>query len=367
MNGNILEMRLRVPLGQFDLNVAHASQERVIGLFGASGAGKTTLLESLAGLRRTTSGYLRFRDEVWLDSDSGSNLLPEQRGVGYVPQEHLLFPHRDVRGNLLAGKGRAVRGGVDFAAAFEEVVRVLELKPLLERSVNDLSGGEGQRVALGRALCSGPRLLLLDEPLASLDTPLRHRILPYLIRVKESFSLPIFIASHNPLELQALCDEIMILREGSILAVGSPFEVLTRPEVFSAAAAEGFENILPAVVGQHRAHTSSVALGSADSALLLTVPRARRPVGARVHLGIRAHDVMLATEPPVGLSARNCLPAVIRSIEAVEHIHLVTAVLREDLPPVIAELTRDAVTELNLEPGKAVFLVTKTHSIALYE
>jgi len=366
MSSGSLEFRLSVPLKAFDLEIEHISKVRVVGLFGASGSGKTTLLESLAGLRRNASGYARLNGDVWLDSASSVFLPPEKRGVGYVPQDHLLFPHRDVRANLASGKNRALRAGVDFKAHFEEVVRVLELNPLLDRSVRGLSGGERQRVALGRALCSGPRILLLDEPLASLDIPLRHRILPYLVRVRDAFAIPIFIASHNPTELQALCEEILVLRDGRIAAAGPPLEVLTRPDIFVGIADEGFENLLSAVVKEHSEHTTAVIVGGEELNLELTIPRTRKPLGARVHIGMHAQDILLATEQPKGLSARNCIPAVVGEIRSVEHRELVSAVLSDDLPPVIAELTRDAVEELDLAPGSRVFIVTKTHSIVLY-
>ncbi|MEE3178395.1 MAG: ATP-binding cassette domain-containing protein, partial [Verrucomicrobiota bacterium] len=177
---------------------------RVTGLFGASGSGKTTWLETMAGLRRSARGFIQFGETVWLDSDARIDVPPEQRGIGYVPQDHLLFPHMTVRRNLQSGQQRAAVSGHDFKRMLEDVVDVLELDSLLERGVRELSGGERQRVALGRALCSGPRLLLLDEPLASLDLQLRLRILPFLQRVRDHFDVPMLVVSHNPIELQAL-------------------------------------------------------------------------------------------------------------------------------------------------------------------
>ncbi|HEX2077920.1 MAG TPA: ATP-binding cassette domain-containing protein, partial [Longimicrobium sp.] len=241
-----LQVRVRLPLDRFDLDVDFTTTHRVTGVFGVSGSGKTTLLETVAGLRRGARGRIALGETEWLDTERRLRLPPERRGVGYVPQDSLLFPHLDVLGNLRAGHGRALDGGHDFAATLETVTRVLDLAPLLRRPVTTLSGGERQRVALGRALCSGPRLLLLDEPLASLDAGLRRKVLPFLHRVQAEFSLPILLVSHNPVEVQALCEDLVVLREGRIVARGEPRSVLTRADVFPLAEHEGFENMLPA-------------------------------------------------------------------------------------------------------------------------
>src|SRR5882672_887390 len=166
MSGGI-DLDFRVPLGRFALSLVWKTADSSLGLFGPSGAGKTTALEAIAGLRRDAQGFIRVNDETWLDTSRGLRTPPEERGVGYVPQDTLLFPHRDVMGNLTAGRRRAERPGAKRLSA-ERVVEVLELGDLRSRAITTLSGGERQRVALGRALCSGPGLLLLDEPLASL-------------------------------------------------------------------------------------------------------------------------------------------------------------------------------------------------------
>lgn len=143
-----------------------------------------------------------------------------------MPQDGLLFPHRNVRGNLLAGAARARRNGWNLEETLANVCSLLEIGHLLDREVATLSGGEHQRVALGRAICSGPRLLLLDEPLASLDQPLRRRVLPFLIRVRDELDLPMLLVTHNVAEVQALCDEVVVLRQGRVVAHGAVDEVL---------------------------------------------------------------------------------------------------------------------------------------------
>jgi molybdate transport system ATP-binding protein len=292
---------------------------------------------------------------------------PERRGVGYVPQDSLLFPHLSVLGNLRAGRGRALRGDGGFHETLETVVRVLELAPLLQRDPATLSGGERQRVALGRALCSGPRLLLLDEPLASLDVGLRHRVLPFLHRVQAEFAIPILLVSHDPMEVQALCEDLIVLREGRIVARGAPREVLTRPDVFPMAEREGFENIFPARVAGRRDGTTTVRLGVAGDGPALTVARTASAPGEPLLLGVPADEITVALEPPAGLSARNAVPARITRVETVGAWRLVTAQVEGDVPPLVAEVTADAEAELHLAPGVDVYLLIKTSAVTLFE
>ena len=367
MSSPVFEMHLRVPLDRFELVGEATSHCRVLGVFGPSGAGKTTLLEALAGLRTEASGRLCCAGEVWLDSRARCRVPASARGVGYVPQDLLLFPHRDVRANLAFGAERARRQDRDFDGTWREVIATLELEPLLGRRVDSLSGGERQRVALGRALCSGPRLLLLDEPLASLDQPLRHRILPFLLKVRDRFAVPMLVVSHNPVELLALCEEVIALRAGRVVAQGKPTAVLTRPELYAAAASEGFENILPARVRTQAPHATVLTLGGTGDGPDLTVHRFDAEPGHPVSVGLPANDILVATQPVAGISARNRLEATVTAVETIGH----KVVLRVELvglatPEVVVELTPDALTELALSPGRRVWLLLKSSSIAVY-
>jgi molybdate transport system ATP-binding protein len=222
-----LDIRVTVPLAQFPLAVDLTTEQRITGIFGPSGSGKTSLLHCIAGLKRKARGRIAVDGEVWLDTEQGIYLPPERRAVGYVPQDGLLFPHRNVRGNLLAGAARARQNGWNVDETLETVCSLLEIGHLLDREVATLSGGEHQRVALGRAICSGPRLLLLDEPLASLDRPLRQRVLPFLKRVRDELALPMLLVTHDIAEVQALCDEVVFLRDGVLVAHGAVEEVLS--------------------------------------------------------------------------------------------------------------------------------------------
>ena len=216
-----LAVSVAVPLDRSDLKVDWETGETSLGVFGHSGAGKTTFLETLAGLRKSARGRIGMNGGTWLDSSRGVCLPPERRGVGYVPQEMLLFPHRDVLGNLLSGARRR-RKAAGKGPSLERVLEVLELSGLQDREVAALSGGERRRVALGRALCSGPELLLLDEPLSGLDDPLRGRILTYLLRAQEEFSVPTITVSHDATEITLLSREVAVLEAGRVVALGRP-------------------------------------------------------------------------------------------------------------------------------------------------
>jgi molybdate transport system ATP-binding protein len=217
----VIEVDIELVQGSFVLTAAIRIEARTAALFGPSGAGKTTILDAIAGLRTPRRGSIAIAGRVLFSSEQGVNLPPHHRHVGYVPQDVALFPHMLVRGNLLYGRHPGVSLDLD------RVVRMLEIDDLLDRRVTDLSGGERQRVALGRALMSGPSLLLLDEPLAAIDVPLRRRILPYLRRVRDELTVPIVYVSHDREEVDELADVVVMLEAGRVISV----ERLTRVEL----------------------------------------------------------------------------------------------------------------------------------------
>lgn len=210
--------------GTFRLEVAFLQSAQALGVFGPSGAGKTTLVNAIAGLDRPDRGYIRIGDATLFDSATGVDLPPEQRRIGYVFQDGRLFPHLTVLENLRYGLRR--RGRRAKLASVDDVAGLLGLGQLLARAPVGLSGGEKQRVALGRALLSAPRLLLLDEPLASLDMQRRAEILPYLDRLRGQFGLPMLYVSHDPVELRRICDSAILLEEGRLAGNGVAAELL---------------------------------------------------------------------------------------------------------------------------------------------
>jgi molybdate transport system ATP-binding protein len=209
----VIDLDIELAQGSFVLAARARLDARAAALFGPSGAGKTTILDAIAGLRTPRRGSITIDGRVLFSSDRRVNLPPHHRRVGYVPQDVALFPHMNVRRNLLYGRHPGVSPDLD------RVVGMLEVAPLLDRRVTELSGGERQRVALGRALMSGPSVLLLDEPLAAVDVPLRRRILPYLQRVRDELVVPIIYVSHDREEVEALADVVVMVEGGQVTGV----------------------------------------------------------------------------------------------------------------------------------------------------
>ncbi|HWK11621.1 MAG TPA: ATP-binding cassette domain-containing protein [Vicinamibacterales bacterium] len=212
----MIELSISLTQGSFTLDFAAELGDGVSALFGPSGAGKTTVLDAIAGLRTPARGRVTVRDRILFDSAARIDVPPHLRRVGYVPQDIALFPHMNVRRNLLYGSHPGSSPDLD------RVLRMLEIEGLLARGVRALSGGERQRVALGRALMSGPSLLLLDEPLAAVDLPLRRRILPYLERIRTELRIPILYVSHDKEEVQQFADYVVRLEAGRVVAAGDP-------------------------------------------------------------------------------------------------------------------------------------------------
>ena len=215
----VLDVRLRQ--GTFSLDLCVRTTARTVAIFGPSGAGKTTTLDSVAGLRHPDAGTIQFGSKVLFDHLQGIDLQPHMRRIGYVPQELALFPHLDVRQNVMYGT-RSYEGSEDARHVFE----ILEIDALLSRRIDGLSGGERQRVALARALISDPTVLLLDEPLAALDHGLRDRILPYLERIRDKFSVPMVYVSHAANEVKRVADWVIVLDNGRAVRSGTPADVL---------------------------------------------------------------------------------------------------------------------------------------------
>jgi len=228
---NLVLRKVQLPLAHFTLEIDLALTARATAVFGPSGSGKTTLLELIAGIRRPSSGSIALDDTVLVDTANRARFVkPQHRAIGFLPQEGALFPHLTVDQNLRYGYAPEAR--LQNGLSFEHVTEVLEIQALTARGVGALSGGEQQRVALGRVLLSSPRLLLLDEPLAGLDTALKERLMPYLQRVRDVFNIPMIYVTHAADEVMALCDEVVVLESGRVTGHGPPgqfFEVSEQP------------------------------------------------------------------------------------------------------------------------------------------
>ncbi len=344
------ELLLRGTASGFQLDVDAAWSERVAVLFGPSGAGKTTLLEAIVGLRPEMRGRVRVAGEWLEDSERGLFVPVEARGLGWVPQDPTLLPHLSVSGNLRFGQRRA---GAKGAAWLERAIEVLELGDLLGRGVQELSGGERRRVALARALASGPRAILLDEPLAALDLALRARVLPFLLRVRDELGLPMLYITHDPNEAMLIGDVALVLAAGRVIALGPPREVLWSQAVLPFAQALGVENVLEArSIGGARVETLR--------GLRFVVP-ADLPTGERLRLGLRAEEILLAAEPLGRISARNVLAVTVASCEVEAGQALVH--LDTGAEPLVARVTGAAAEALALERGAKVYAVIKAQSL----
>jgi molybdate transport system ATP-binding protein len=219
----LLQVNVSKRLEEFAIEASFTSEGRVTGLFGASGAGKTSLINMVAGLLRPDRGMISIDGETLDDTSAGSHVAVHRRRIGYVFQDARLFPHIDVRRNL--DYGRRMNRLTEDGALWRRVIELLDIGGLLDRRPGKLSGGERQRVALGRALLSQPRLLLLDEPLGSLDEERKEEILPYLVRLRDETGIPMVYVSHDASEMRQLATHIVMLRRGRVTAFGGP-EVL---------------------------------------------------------------------------------------------------------------------------------------------
>jgi molybdate transport system ATP-binding protein len=360
-----LDLHIRKAFSSFTLDVSLALPAGISILFGASGAGKTTLLDCIAGLTKADSGRVQIGDRVVFDSERGVNLPVPDRRVGYVFQDLALFPHLTVEANV--GYGIVA---VQTEERSQRVARTLDslgITALRDRRPAQLSGGERQRVALARALITEPCILLLDEPLAALDLPVRMKIADDLRRSIQNLPLPVLYVTHNRDEVFMLGERLLVLENGKLIAQGTPHEVLSAPRGETVAQLAGFENIFDAqVTALHEDRgTMTCRVGSArfESAQVeLETPLIHAESGSRLRVGISAGDILLATSAPVGLSARNILPG--RVLSLFQRDAIVTA--RVDCGVELSvHLTLGARDSLALAPGRQVWVIVKTHSCHL--
>jgi molybdate transport system ATP-binding protein len=354
----VLEVSVLKQLPGFRLDATFtAPTPGVIALFGRSGSGKSTLTNVISGLVSPDVGTVSLDGEVLTDIRRGFSLPAERRQIGYVFQDPRLFPHLSVTGNLHYGERRNRRAAA--IVGFDEVVALLGLAPLLQRKPRQLSGGERQRVSLGRALLSRPRLLLLDEPLASLDVSRREELLPYLVALRDRLSIPMVYVSHQFEEVLRLATHLVLLEAGQVLAEGPVDEMSLYPELQSIVGPDLVGAVVEGLVTRVSAETGIADLAVGSGLLQVSVRDA--PVGARVRLQLLARDVILATQPVQGLSVRNALPGTVIAISDDE---FGAVLVRVDLGGaiVLARITQNARRALNLRPGDAVWTLVKAIS-----
>ncbi|WP_265518527.1 molybdenum ABC transporter ATP-binding protein [Nitratireductor luteus] len=353
---NQLEVDVTGSAGRFAIRAAFGAGPGVTALFGRSGAGKTTILKMIAGTIRPGVGRIAAGGRVFLDTKRGIDLSPQSRNVGFVFQDGRLFPHLSVQRNLTyarwAGRRRATR-------RFEEIVALLGLETLLDRFPETLSGGERQRVAIGRALLAEPEILLMDEPLSSLDRQRRGEILPYLEAVAGEARIPVIYVSHEPEEVMRLADHVVVIEDGRVVQTGTPADVLGGAGASYARANDAPVALIDGRVAAFHedGETVEVAVGSS----VMELPGADMRPGNRVRLRIDASEVALATRCHEELSIRNQLPC---RITRVESRGPVTDVAMDfEGQTIFARVTSRSARLLRLSPGQEIVALVRAVSV----
>ena len=349
---------------EFFLEVEFHTAPGITILFGPSGAGKTTLLDCLAGLSKPDSGRIAIGDRVWFEDSQRIDVPVAKRCVGYVFQNLALFPHLTVEQNVQYGLAHLP--AAERVAQASAILQAFRIPHLASRYPREISGGESQRAALARTLVTNPAVLLLDEPLAALDAATKSKIIDDLRQWNQAHRIPILYVTHSREEVFALGDCVIVLDAGRIVAQGTPHEVIAAPLQETVAQLVGFENIFDAVVESvHPERGTMFCRIAGDSGpVVLETPLVRGGVGAMLRVGIRAGDILLATSPPVGLSARNVIPGRIASLEQRDVIVTARVKCRVEMEVHLTLAARDS---LQLAPGREVWLVIKTHSCHLMQ
>lgn len=353
----MIDVDIGKQLGAFELDARFAAEAPVVGLFGRSGAGKSTLINAIAGIVTPQRGHIRIDDVLLFDAARGIDLPPDKRRVGYVFQDPLLFPHLDVEGNLLYGLRR--RPPTERFIEPARVIELLGLGSLLQRRPQTLSGGEKQRVAIGRALLAQPRILLMDEPLSALDVPRKTEVLDYIERLRDQLRIPIIYVSHSVPEITRLADTVVVLSEGKCLAVGEVDDVMGRFDLRPATGRYEAGSLLDTRVVAHDSEQQLTTLGFDGGALF--VPQIHSPIGERVRARIRARDVSLALDKPSRISVLNILAVAVSGI-ADETGPVIEIELSAGTAVLTARITRRSVQQLGIHVGQPMFALIKAVS-----
>ena len=357
MSGRI-ELRFAVHRQGFSLDVdTEVPASGMTGLFGRSGTGKTTLLRCIAGLEQPGAGHLVVNGETWCDSGTGVSLPAHRRRIGYVFQEPRLFRHLDVRGNLDYGRKRA--GARRKRLDPQEIIDMFELGEFLGRRTDMLSGGEAQRVAIARALCAAPDLLLMDEPLASLDEARKQEILPLLERLHRSLEIPVIYVSHNIDETCRLCDQLVVMEQGKVVANGDIQAVLTGMDV-------------PVLAGREAGSVIDASIKDVDAGFELTtlefsggeliVPGIIGEPGGIARVRVRANDISLCRQRPAETTILNVLPVTIDNIGRDDGPTVLLRLVAGE-ENLLARITRRSLRSLGLAEGDEVLAQIKSVTV----
>ena len=361
----MLDIEVRHQLGDFTIDAKFKTKETgLVSLFGHSGSGKSSIMNMIAGLLKPQSGRIEINGRVLFDSDKKINIKPQDRKIGYVFQESRLFPHYTVKGNLLYGekKNSSNRNKIYLS----KVVKILGIEHLLKQKPGTLSGGERQRVALGRALLSSPEVLLMDEPLASLDETRKFEIIPLIETIRDEFNTPIIYVSHAIKEIIRLADFLVLIHKGSIKAVGTIEEISSRQDLRDLLNYHEMGSIIKAKVIEHDSEYSISTLSFPGGQL--RIPKTEAAVGKIVSVRIRARDVSLSVIRPKKVSQLNVLEGKINKIDdqrvSVNHnLNHETDICIDIGLPLWARITRLSINKLKLKEGQKVYALIKSTSI----
>ena len=346
--------------GGFTLSCAAVLEQGITAVFGPSGSGKSTLLDSIAGLIVPDSGYIEAFGETIYSSQLHENIRPEKRRFGYVFQDSALFPHMSVEDNIRYG--HRLTPTDRRTIELDQLIGLFQLSNLLERDANSLSGGEKQRVALARAIATSPRLLLLDEPLASLDVAFKGPIIRYLARIWNDLQIPMVYVSHSMSEVMALAHNVLVLRDGELVVQGRPSQVLLHPNVTTIADYATLENLIEAEIATFEDDMNSTIILVGDTQL--TVPASDHLPGTTVTFSLKANDILLSLEPPANISAQNILEATVRDVRISAPRVFVSVDIGATL---IVEITLNALKNLQIKIGQRVYVIIKSTSIILFD
>jgi molybdate transport system ATP-binding protein len=357
----MIDVRLHLTYPGFALDVdVHVPGRGVTALYGHSGSGKTTCLRCIAGLERADEGFIQINDEVWQDSRKGLFVAPHKRALGYVFQEASLFAHLSVRANLEFGLKRIPRQQrrVDMAQA----TQLLGIGHLLDRQPHHLSGGERQRIGIARALLTSPSLLLMDEPLAALDSARKSEILPYLERLHDELDIPVLYVSHARDEVARLADHLVLLSDGKALASGPIGETLARLDL-PLALGDDAGVVISGTVSAYDEHYQLLTLQLPASTLQMRVAHAPLAVGKALRIKVQARDVSLSLQAEEHSSILNRLPVTVTQEIAADNSAHVLVRLDADGTPLLARITRFSRDQLQLHPGQALWAQIKAVAV----
>ncbi|MFT6913442.1 MAG: molybdate transport system ATP-binding protein [Paracoccaceae bacterium] len=353
-----LDVSVQHHFDDFALNVSFEAPAGITVLFGRSGSGKTSVVNAVAGLLAPAAGRVAIDGTVLLDTARGIDIARHKRRIGYVFQDARLFPHLSVRQNLTFGQRFAPKDAT--AASFEKVVQLLGIEDFLARRPGALSGGEKQRVAIGRALLSAPRLLLMDEPLAALDDARKAEIIPYLERLRDETRVPILYVSHAVSEVARLATTLVVLEQGKVMRSGPATQILADPASVPVLGTRAAGAVIAGRLVRHDPDGLSVLEFGVGELIL---PRIGASVGDVVRVRIEASDIILARDRPVGISALNILPVTVTTIQPGAGPGAAVG-LRAGNDLLLARVTRRSVAALGLAPGVACFAIVKSTSVA---